>query len=417
MCLPAWNSKNSWFRGPGERVKCSGVEEVRSIANDWETFSSNTTPGRIVIPSESAIREIRQVPIEFDPPEHTAYRKLLNSWFRRPTQAAWHEKIQALVSDHLDRVISEDSVEIVNAFSLVLQSEALTVLMGMPLEASKEWIGWGTHVFRSENDPLNEDKSNVLDTYINRKLDSCYSHPGDDLISYLIQLRPEGKPLPRETIHGILNLTFAGGRDTVINSITNIISYFCDHPSATILSGKAWKNTFCHWRVYPLFFSTYHFGRIASEDHTQSGCPIKKKRFLWFQPIETPTFLQIPIGRLWAAIQSTFRFWTWTTPLYWSPACTNLIADRHSTTISENKNTHSRWIRRKNETIAGIKRLVGYNVLRVSFAQNKSIIYEENTVYTFDDGQFVCLSNTNGGFNYPISFSLWRWLRLSLCWF
>ena len=48
--------------------------DVRAAAKDWQTFSSDV-PFRIPIPSEEKMRNMRQLPIETNPPEHTAYRQ------------------------------------------------------------------------------------------------------------------------------------------------------------------------------------------------------------------------------------------------------------------------------------------------------------------------------------------------------
>jgi len=56
-----------------------GHREVRKSAHNWKTFQSGARPGRIVVPSEVNIRDIRQIPFETDPPEHTEYRALVES--------------------------------------------------------------------------------------------------------------------------------------------------------------------------------------------------------------------------------------------------------------------------------------------------------------------------------------------------
>ena len=50
--------------------------DVRQAAKDWKTYSSDA-PFRVPIPSEEDVRSMRQLPIEIDPPEHTAYRKII----------------------------------------------------------------------------------------------------------------------------------------------------------------------------------------------------------------------------------------------------------------------------------------------------------------------------------------------------
>ena len=44
-----------------------------------------------------------------------------------------------------------------------------------------------------------------------------------------------GRNLTRDEMHGYANLTFAGGRDTVINTISSIIGYIAENPAADLL--------------------------------------------------------------------------------------------------------------------------------------------------------------------------------------
>ena len=50
--------------------------DVRQAAKDWKTYSSDA-PFRVPIPSEEAVRTMRQLPIETNPPEHTEYRAIV----------------------------------------------------------------------------------------------------------------------------------------------------------------------------------------------------------------------------------------------------------------------------------------------------------------------------------------------------
>ncbi|WFO17394.1 hypothetical protein M601_006770 [Cellulophaga baltica 4] len=63
-----------------------GHKEVRRAAHNWKSYSSGAIPGRIVIPSEVNIRSIRQIPFEVDPPQHGAYREVVEKWFKRPLE-------------------------------------------------------------------------------------------------------------------------------------------------------------------------------------------------------------------------------------------------------------------------------------------------------------------------------------------
>ncbi|MFD0796110.1 cytochrome P450 [Maribacter chungangensis] len=245
-----------------------GLKDVRKTAHNWKTFQSGGSEiGRIVIPSEQKIRDIRQIPFELDPPEHGEYRQLLEAWFKRPQEAGYQKKLEQQIGTLVHEVLKKDSVEVVSEFALPLQSRALTLLLNIPYAESELWIAWGVHVFRSETTALDKDKANVLYKYIDDRIDNATANPGDDLYSVLLDTDINGRKLTKEEIKGILVLTFAGGRDTVINMVTNTIAYFAEHPESLQklrdnpdLIGRAVEE-------FVRYFSPLtQMGRVATED-------------------------------------------------------------------------------------------------------------------------------------------------------
>ena len=200
--------------------------DVRRAARDWGTFSSDA-PMRVPIPSEEGVRQVRQLPIEADPPLHTRFRKLLNPLFLRPLAADYQARIDALIGGLIDGWVAAGPIEIVRDFALPLQSRALAMLLGMPDAAAEEWIGWGTHVFHDGDD--SSAKGQVLDDYIRRALNEARARDGDDLFVFLNRAEIDGRRLTEDEKVGIANLTFAGGRDTVINAVSRIIAHFAAH--------------------------------------------------------------------------------------------------------------------------------------------------------------------------------------------
>ncbi|WP_067146512.1 cytochrome P450 [Pseudotamlana agarivorans] len=210
-----------------------GHKDVRKCAHNWKTFQSGGDEiGRIVVPSEVHIRDTRQIPFEVDPPQHKSYRDLVEPWFKRPLEEEYQEKLTDIISIIVDEALTKGSMEVVSEFALKLQSRALTLLLNIPFEESELWISWGTHVFRSEDTALDGDKANILYDYIDAQIDKAIANPGVDLYSKLLASEIDGKSLTKEEVKGVLILTFAGGRDTVINAITNTIAYFADNPQA-----------------------------------------------------------------------------------------------------------------------------------------------------------------------------------------
>ncbi len=203
-------------------------DEVRAAAANHETYSSDS-PYRVPIPSEERVRKVRQLPIEVDPPEHTEYRAIVQPFFRAPRRPEMVAKVEALVGGMLDDVIDAGPIEVVEAFALPLQSRALTLLLGMPIEAADEWISWGHNVFMGP-DGHSEDKGNVLDQYLHAQFDRAEAEPGDDFFSALTKATYRGRALTRDEMVGFANLAFAGGRDTVIATVSLTLAHLASHP-------------------------------------------------------------------------------------------------------------------------------------------------------------------------------------------
>ncbi len=197
-------------------------EDVRRAAKDLKTFSSDA-PFRVPIPSEEAYRTMRQIPVETDPPEHTEYRAIVEPFFQRSKDPAMVARVDALVAELLSDALDRPSIEIVREFALPFQSRALTYLLNVPESEAQTWIGWGTHVFK--DGASGQRKGAALETYLHGQLDQAQKNPRDDFFSALCQATFKGRPLTRDEQMGFANLTFAGGRDTVIHMVSSVFGY------------------------------------------------------------------------------------------------------------------------------------------------------------------------------------------------
>jgi cytochrome P450 len=202
-------------------------EDVRRAARDWQTFSSDA-PLRVPIPSEESVRTVRQLPLEIDPPEHGDYREIAEPFFARAKHPDVVARVEALVRGLVADALGRDAVEAVREFAIPLQSRALACLLNMPESEAEIWIGWGMHVFR-EGD--GKSKGAALETYLNGLFDRAEASPGDDFFSGLARATFRGRPLTREEMLGYGSIMFAGGRDTVINSITGVLGHLARVPS------------------------------------------------------------------------------------------------------------------------------------------------------------------------------------------
>ncbi|MCW5551932.1 MAG: cytochrome P450 [Verrucomicrobiae bacterium] len=246
--------------------------DVREAAKDWKTYSSDA-PFRVPIPSEEEVRTMRQLPIETNPPEHTEYRAIVEPFFQRAKQPDVIAKVAALIGDMLSQALQRESIEIVSEFALPVQSRALTYLLNVPESEADTWIGWGIHVFKVTGGEFK--KGIVLEDYLHAQFDRAEANPGEDLFSALTQATYRGRRLTREEMMGFGNLVFAGGRDTIIHSISSVIAhlgrnpadfeYLREDPRRIVLAGE---------EIFRVFMPLTHIGRVCPADTNVHGVPV-----------------------------------------------------------------------------------------------------------------------------------------------
>lgn len=238
--------------------------DVRAAAKDWQTFSSDA-PFRVPIPSEEELRTMRQLPIETNPPEHTEYRQIIEPFFKRPKTPEVISKVQTLINDLFEKALaSKGPLEIVHQFALPIQSRALTYLLDVPESEADTYIQWGIHVFHDENG-----NGSKLEDYLAFSLKRAEKDPAKDFFSALNKATFQNRILTHEEKMGFANLTFAGGRDTIIHSISSIIAHFGQHPEdlqslrdnpkGLVIAGE---------EFFRAFMPLTHIGRV---------CPIETK--------------------------------------------------------------------------------------------------------------------------------------------
>ena len=201
--------------------------DVRATARNWQAFTSDA-PFRVPIPSEHDLRPVRQLPIETDPPEHTVYRRIIAGPFSGQAAAANRPDVERIARELLEPALARGRLEVVRGFALPLQSRALAVMLGRPQHEAEEWISWGTHVFHDHHDS-EEGHASALDRYLERAIHEADRDPGEDFFGLLARARIDGRPLTRDERLGFASVTFAGGRDTVINAIANCVHHLAEH--------------------------------------------------------------------------------------------------------------------------------------------------------------------------------------------
>jgi cytochrome P450 len=244
-------------------------EEVRKAARDWKTYSSDA-PFRIPIPSEENVRSVRQLPVEVDPPDHTEYRDIVEPFFQRARDPQVMEQVRVLVEQHVREATRADALEVVRQMALPIQSHALAYLLNVPQGEATRWIQWGTHVFRDGGS--GEKKGAALEAYLEEQFQKAAAAPGPDFFSALNQATFRDRPLNHAEKMGFANLTFAGGRDTVIHTLSSTLVYLARHPEALpFLREDPSRITLACEEFFRMVTPLTHIARVCPVPHDVLG--------------------------------------------------------------------------------------------------------------------------------------------------
>ena len=247
-------------------------EDVRRAAADWKQFSSDA-PFRVPIPSEETMRSVRQLPIELDPPDHRKFRKLTEPFFLRAKKPEVIAAVKSMIESVVESLATGDSFEAVSELALPIQSRAFTWLLNMPQSEAEIWIQWGIHVFQPQEGE--EKPGGSLEAYLNEQFDRAAANPGEDFFSTLTQIEFRGRKLTRDECLGFANLAFAGGRDTIIHTITSIIAWLGQNPAGLeYLREDTKRIVLASEEFFRVFMPLTQIGRVCPEGADVHGVKV-----------------------------------------------------------------------------------------------------------------------------------------------
>lgn len=248
-----------------------GYQTLREAARDWRAYSSNT-PFRVPIPDESDLRDVQQFPIESDPPEHQAYRKLIEGRFSRTAAGRLASTVADLARSSLSPWPA-GGLRVVDDLALPIVARSIAETLGRPEDASRI-ESWGVHVFVNPRTGQRE-RNRDVDAYLNERVDHARANGADDLFGDLAEAEVFDRLLTRDEMLGIGSLVLAGGRDTVINAIVGALWFLATHEAERQQLRADPSLIPAAVEEFLRYFSPLPFiGRTAVAEGELHGCPI-----------------------------------------------------------------------------------------------------------------------------------------------
>jgi cytochrome P450 len=173
----------------------------------------------------------RTIPNQYDPPDHTEFRRILNPWFSPGAVNRREAEIRDLSIELIERVLDRGTCEFVHD---IAEHFSVTIFMRMvnaPMEDRRKLITMAERYTHSPHQSEREAGLVELAGYLTGLLEERRLAPADDLLSDLLKARFQGRPLDHDELIGMSTLVFLGGLDTVTAMLSFIMSFLARNPA------------------------------------------------------------------------------------------------------------------------------------------------------------------------------------------
>jgi cytochrome P450 len=208
----------------------SSSEYVEYALKHPELFSSKQAFDLVGSP-------LPMVPIAFDPPEHTRYRRVLQPFVGPRETAAWQPRVRSLVGTLVDSFVERGHCDLVAELAVPLPAEVFLTLFGLPMEDRDQLIAWKEGLLGSPaviGGKPSEEVIRVgaeLFSYLVGHIEKRRRHldGAEDLLGRLLADTSEER-LSDEELLGLSFLFVLAGLDTVTSALSTAFAALATQP-------------------------------------------------------------------------------------------------------------------------------------------------------------------------------------------
>ena len=188
------------------------------------------------------IDETPEIPVQLDGAEHAVWRALLDPLFSLKRMERYRPAMVAEARALLEGVAVAGQCDFASSFTIPFPSRIFCLIMGLPPASLDRYLNLQrdiSNVAATKRRDV-DDRAQALESYeraraevrrifVELKQDRLTHGFGDDVVSELLQLEVDGRPITDDEFHNICILLFTAGLETVTATLGNFFWYLAEH--------------------------------------------------------------------------------------------------------------------------------------------------------------------------------------------
>lgn len=255
-------------------------EDVHRIGRETETFSSEPT---VMIDDPLGALSASgadKMMLMMDPPDHTAFRRLISRAFLPARGEAMRSRIADLARQIVDAVIERGECDFVTDVAGEMPSYVIAEMLGLPLDDGRKLYEL-TEVIHTAPDALPEGalEKAVIEmwTYASELMGARLAQPTDDLASELVHAEVDGRRLTEREFQLFFQLLIDAGGDTTRNLVASGMLELLARPDvmASLRGAGAQQIGLARDELLRFTSPVIYFRRSVLNDTEIAGQPVK----------------------------------------------------------------------------------------------------------------------------------------------
>jgi len=223
-------------------------DDVGAVLRDAKTFSSEVGGAATIEDVPEDVLAVRRNFLEFDPPKHGRYRRLISTSFTPGAVGRYEDWLRKLIQDRLDRALAKGTFDLVSELAAPIPIRVLAHVLGLPeedlphlielgdrllIDTEPEFVGelaFGAEREEDRYKPFGSPWADELCAigrayYADRR--AC---PRDDVLTLIAGGEIEGQPLSEHDLDNTFALLVVAGNETTRQAISLGTLALAQHP-------------------------------------------------------------------------------------------------------------------------------------------------------------------------------------------